>query len=361
MGISGQAIETNITGWVASVRRGLSIVELLIRFKALGFTLVMPLLGATTVSPRLGGDKMLALMSTALCFHLFSYIFNDVIDLPVDRTEPLRASYPLVRGLIQPWQALSFALAQVPLAGAFTAITAGNYQSYAALGASFALMAVYNLWGKRSIFPPLTDAIQGLAWGGLTLYGAAVISNHYNYLTAITVSFVAIFIILINGVHGSLRDLVNDLRCGLRTTAIMLGARPRSGGGIYISRALALYTLALQSALIALPLLSLAYNWFGYQPEQQVLSTVFLVAVALASLGLLAIAARSSGEARTLFVCGSLHLVLSFASLIVLFGFYLDLVLLVVVLTAFFTPLLASNLLRLGLVRGWQKLTRSRL
>ena len=154
-------------------------MELLIRFKALGFTLVMPLLGAATASayPGLAGDKVPALMGAALSYHLFSYILNDVIDLPVDRTEPLRAGYPLVKGMIEPWQALGLALVQIPLAGVFTAMAGGSYQAYVILGASFALMAAYNVWGKSSIFPPVTDLIQGLAWGGLTLYGAAATTD----------------------------------------------------------------------------------------------------------------------------------------------------------------------------------------
>src|SRR4029077_10201067 len=44
------------------------------------------------------------------------------------------------------------------------------------------------------------------------------------------VAYGATFIFLINGVHGGLRDLVNDLRCGMATTASFLGARPRPDG-----------------------------------------------------------------------------------------------------------------------------------
>ena len=367
MGISGFSIEANVPGWVDSTRRWLGVVELLIRFKALGFTLVMPLLGAATASayPGLAGHKVAALMGAALSYHLFSYILNDVIDLPVDRTEPLRADYPLVKGMIEPWQALGLALVQMPLAGVFTAMAGGSYQAYVILGASFALMAAYNVWGKRSIFPPVTDLIQGLAWGGLTLYGAAATTDssrftfHVSPLTVLTVSYVAIFIIMINGIHGSVRDLANDLRCGLRTTAVMLGARPRPGG-IDITPGLAWYTLALQVILIALPVLALTNNWLDYGPWELAVTWVCMLAVALASVGLLAIASRSSSQARTLFVCGSLHLVLSFGALIVLFGFYLDTVLFVVIFAAYVGPLLASGLLHSGLAQAWRKVKRGR-
>jgi len=369
LGISGFSIEGRAPGWVDSTRRWLGVVELLIRFKALGFTLVMPLLGAATASayPGLAGNKVPALIGAALSYHLFSYILNDVIDLPVDRTEPLRADYPLVKGLIEPWQALGLALVQIPLAGVFTAVAGGSYQAYVILGASFALMAAYNVWGKRSIFPPVTDLIQGLAWGGLTLYGAAATTDssrftfHVSPLTVLAVSYVAIFIVMINGIHGSVRDLANDLRCGLRTTAIRLGARSRPGGGIDVTPRLAWYTLALQAILIALPVLALTNNWLDYAPWELAVTWVSMLAVALASVGLLAIAARSGSDARTLFVCGSLHLVLSFGALLVLFGFYLDKVLLFVVFAAYVGPLLASGLLHSGLAQAWRKVKRGRL
>src|SRR4029077_14145933 len=69
------------------------------------------------------------------------------------------------------------------------------------------------------------------------------------------VAYGATFIFLINGVHGGLRDLVNDLRCGMATTASFLGARPRPDGQVESSPALQVFAwLAFAGIVLPLPL-----------------------------------------------------------------------------------------------------------
>jgi 4-hydroxybenzoate polyprenyltransferase len=334
----------------AGERFRLGDVGMLLRSKALGFTMAMPLLGAGTVSAGLGIGDALVLLGIAITFHAFAYVLNDVIDLPVDRSQPLRAQDPLVRGTITRRQALVFALAQVPLAMVFAGISGAGVTACLVLGAGFILMAVYNLWGKRCIFPPLTDAVQGFAWATLSLAGAIIAGGTPNALTGVVVAFIVVFIIMMNSVHGSLRDLENDIRCGLRTTAILLSAKPRPAGGIILPRSFIAYTLALQATLVTLPLLSLAFNWFDFGPTSLLVTTVAVLVAGGLCLGLLVVAARSTASAEALFVSGSLHLVLSFASLIVLFALYLTPALLALILAVYFGPLLTTALLRRALI-----------
>lgn len=159
-----------------------------IRFPVIGASALLPLVGAATVAPHLPTGQIAALLSIAVTFHIYAYVLNDVADLPVDRTEPLRSAYPLVRGTIQPGQALAFALLQIPLALALTAWRGGGPFAYAALTASFGLMTVYDLWGKRLRFGPLTDLIQGLSWGAHLIYGAALTAGAANPLTGLKCS-----------------------------------------------------------------------------------------------------------------------------------------------------------------------------
>ncbi|HEY0072034.1 MAG TPA: UbiA family prenyltransferase [Chloroflexia bacterium] len=333
----------------AGERFRLGDVGMLVRSKAFGFTMAMPLLGAGTVSAGISIGEALVLLGIAVTFHAFAYVLNDVIDLPVDRSQPLRAQDPLVRGTITRRQALVFALAQVPLAMAFAAVSGDGATACAVLGVGFILMVVYNVWGKRCIFPPLTDAIQGFAWAALSLIGALIAGGTPNALTGVVVAFLVVFIIMMNSVHGSLRDLENDIKCGLRTTAIMLSAKPRPAGGIILPRSFIAYTLALQAILLALPLLSLAFNWFDFGPLSQVVTAVAVLVAGGLCLALLVVAARSTANAGALFVSGSLHLVLSFASLIVLFALYITPALLALILAVYFGPLLTTALLRRAL------------
>jgi 4-hydroxybenzoate polyprenyltransferase len=108
-----------------------------IRFAAFGFSVMLPLLGAATVTRHLSIPQTLGLIVVALNFHGFSFVFNDVIDLPIDRTQALRTQSPLVRGVIRPRQALVFALLQIPSALLITFWLGGNGWAYVTLSAGF--------------------------------------------------------------------------------------------------------------------------------------------------------------------------------------------------------------------------------
>ncbi len=341
-------------GWLRAGWRGVVVLYRLFRFSAVSATVILPLLGAATVTSEITGYQIAGLIGVALAFHGFAYVLNDVIDLPLDRTQPLRAQSPLVQGTIHPSQALAFALFQIPLALAITASLGGDGRAYAALAASFVLMAAYNLWGKRVRFPPLTDVIQGFGWAALAFYGAAVMPGPPTALTGVLVVFEVIFIAMINGVHGSLRDLANDLRGGARSTAILLGVRPRGANGLLIPLRFACYALALQVLLIGVTMLPLVRNWFGYGPLAW--WTTAGAILSLTTLALLAIltAARSTADQRALIAAGMLHLVVTLSSLIVLFALYLPRALLAVVLVVYAVPLLTNSWLYSALRRGWR-------
>src|SRR5438067_7053654 len=165
-------------GWVGASRletiwKRLFAAGAFIRFSALGGTLILPLLGAASVGGRLPMGRMLGLLAVAVLFHAFAYVLNDVVDLPVDRTEPRRVLSPLVRGAVTPGQAVAFALGMVPPAFGLTLWSAAGARALVALATAFLCLAAYDLWGKRGAFPPLTDLIQGVGWAALLLGGAA--------------------------------------------------------------------------------------------------------------------------------------------------------------------------------------------
>lgn len=226
--------------------------RLFIRLPALGFTLLLPLLGSSSVWPGLNGRLWMGLLCAAVCFHIFSYVLNDVIDLPIDRTQPQRAHYPMVRGRISTMQGLVFALLQYPLALLVTWWLGGSGAVYGWLTAAFVLMGIYDIWGKRFFFPPLTDIAQGLGWAAMVFYGALLTRQELSLLTILLAVFIAVFITLLNGVHASLRDLDNDLQWGLNTTAIAFGARPRFPAGQQIPRSLLVYTAVGQLLICSL-------------------------------------------------------------------------------------------------------------
>lgn len=250
--------------WGDACWRTLEIADRFVRLHFLCFSTWLVLLGAASKSPRPDPVTIAGLLAVALSFHVYAYVLNDVVDLPVDRTQPARADDPLVSGAIRPWQALAFTLVQIPLALALNLWLAGGARGAAVLVAGFTLMTVYDLWGKSCFLPPLTDAAQGVAWGCLALYGALVTPGPPTLLTAVVAGTGAGFILLINGVHGGLRDLDNDLAAGKKTTAIFFGARPDADSVLRIPAGLKFFAWSVQIGLAGLLLLPFADNAFGY-------------------------------------------------------------------------------------------------
>jgi hypothetical protein len=86
------------------------------------------------------------------------------------------------------------------------------------------MMTIYNIWGKRSPFPPGIDVIQGIGFSSLALYGAAL-TGGLTPLSWLTFVLGILWMVIIN-LLGGLRDLHSDLAFGVNTTPIYFGMRP---------------------------------------------------------------------------------------------------------------------------------------
>jgi 4-hydroxybenzoate polyprenyltransferase len=322
------------------MRDALRFLYFFIRFPALSFTAVLPLLGAASVSAYLGAADVLALVAVAVMFHVFAYVLNDVVDLPLDRYDVWRTDYPLVRQSVQPEWALCVALVQVPLAFLATAAMDASPAAHGALIAAMALMTVYDLWGKRCAVPLLTDAVQATAWCALMLYGALVAGTP-GAVTALLATHLFIYVMMINGVHGSVRDLASDWRGGARTTAIFFGVRPREQGGVVLPRRFVAYAWSLQAALVGVTLARLvrpaSTGCEGVGPVVWSLSVGLTLFAALVP----AIAIRLSAEASKLGLAGTLHLVASLGVLVCLYGISMSGAAVAAVLVLYSVPILA--------------------
>ncbi len=255
-------------------------VEHFARIHFMGFSVMWPILGAISVAPRDAARVLPALLAVTLCFHLYAAVLNDVVDLDVDRTQPLRANHPLVRGALSRRTALAFALAQVPLA--FVLLRRFGAGAAIALATAFVFMAIYDLWGKRCPVPPLTDAAQGVAWGALACVGAFATGSQPNALTAVVFAYAVGYLLLINGVHGGVRDLENDFARGTRTTAIFLGMRLAADGVLQVPQRAWRFCFAVQGVLVILTFVPLARNDVAFSPGA--LSVAWAVTIALAVL-----------------------------------------------------------------------------
>ena len=336
------------------LRQFLFNVGLFIRFPSLGATIIMALFGAVSGETAVSPYQINAIIIGAVAFHNFAYVLNDVVDLPIDRTEPRRAQSPLVRGLVQPWQALAFSALQIPLALAVTWWLYGRFQAYLALATGLVLMAVYDVWGKRLVLPPLTDLVQGIAWGCLALWAAALVSGKLTLLAWILFAFLTLFIVLINGLHGGLRDLVNDYESGVRSTAVFLGARPDLENSILVPTRLKRYAATLQAALIGVTLAPFITHSLTYPTGVALLTLAAVLILNVNSWRFLMRAVNITGDRPQMLAVGTLHLLASFGGLMALFVFRLPWWLQIIVLPTFLAPLLTHSWIRNTLLWAWR-------
>ena len=296
---------------IRRIGRGLLDVYVFVRFPALSFSLVLPLLGAGGAVRDLRAGQVAGLCAVAALFHVFAYVSNDVIDLPIDRTEPLRRESPLVRGTIRRRWAVAIALVQVPLAFLVAAGLGGGAWSMGALAAAFVLMTVYNLRGKRSRFPPITDAVQALGWVLLAVFGVAAVGARPTAATVLLGAHTFVLVLIVNGIHGGLRDLANDHRCGASTTALLLGARAEPGGRLFLPTPLLGYAVALQALLLALTVSAL-YRGRSVGPGPAYGAAVAAsTSLCLLSVVLMFLAYRYQGDPSRFLTAGMLHFVAS--------------------------------------------------
>ncbi|HEX8645792.1 MAG TPA: UbiA family prenyltransferase [Thermoleophilaceae bacterium] len=308
---------------------GIRFVTQICRTALLGVTFAFVLLGAASADGRDPGS-LVAILVTAVAYHVAVYAWNDVIDLPLDRTQPRRATSPLVRGVIGPRAVAAFATACGALALALAA--AEGRDALLWMAGALGLLAVYNVAGKRLRASPLSDVVQGAGWAALVAYAASAAGSPSDD-TLWTCVYTVLAIALINGVHGGVRDLPTDHAAGARTTAILLGARPLPGGGARVSRALAVYGFAVQAAMIGVLLAGLAAGGGAAVLARMGLTlTGGALAVALLAYGL----AQAGGERS--WVAGLLHLLLVLVLPVVLVADRLDTTLAVLFAVLFTGP-----------------------
>lgn len=268
-----------LTGFVDGVRESAQSAAQLGRTSLLGVTFIFVLLGVAAGGRQVSAPTLALALVGALAFHLAVYAANDIVDLPIDRTEPRRATSPLVRGNVTTRQ-MTVTVGVACLAALLAALALAAFAALAAMAASLALLLVYDVWGKRCPVPPLTDLAQGLGWAALVVFGSAA-AGGARPATAWLALYVTVSILLVNGVHGAVRDLANDARHGARTTAMWLGGSTDAGGAAHLPARLWAYGIVLHILDVGVLVAALATADAGRGPE--------LAIVVLGGLGCLVV------------------------------------------------------------------------
>jgi 4-hydroxybenzoate polyprenyltransferase len=211
----------------------------------MGITVLYPIVGLATTTGQASAGDWLSLVAVGVLFHVYAHVANDVIDLPIDRTDPRRGRDPILLGQVSPQWGFWIALSTLPV---MALLLLGQPMGVAAsLAAAVALLGCYDLAGKTIPVPFLADFVQGAGWSALVFVGAGVAGGSSD-ATWWAAGFVVVFVAMVNGVHGAVRDVENDRWAGGKTTAVVLGARIREGG-MLLPPTIVAYAAILQLAL----------------------------------------------------------------------------------------------------------------
>jgi 4-hydroxybenzoate polyprenyltransferase len=315
----------------------------LIRFATTGITIVMPMLGAIGASRYLTLHQIVGIICIGLSWHIFAHVSNDVVDLELDKNQPDRSDSPLVSGRVKPRQALTLALAQIPISLLITVWLSHSAVAYVYWLIAFAFMGIYNIWGKKLRLSLLTDFIQGCSWASLGLYGSAVVGSLPTVLNLGLFVYLVGFILMASGIHGTVRDLPNDLTHNKKTTAMLFGAKPNSIGDVTLPVGLKIYGAFIQLWLHASVLVPLFANWFRYDTLEWGVTFIFEAMLILSAWCLLAQIPWTINNFPKLYQVGLYHLLVSYLSLLILYTFYMGLPMLFLLLAFIILPLFTIN------------------
>ncbi len=292
-------------------------LSLFLRVEYLAFAIMLPLYGAFSASGPISFIQLGWLLSTVFLFHIYVCVLNDIMDLELDKTQPLRAQYPLVRGAIKRNTALIVALAPIPVVYYLVYLQGGEFWAFAGITLGFVMMGIYNIWGKKTRVPLLIDIIQGVGFAGITLYGADIVGEP-GRLSLLVFLAVALWMVHTN-LYGGFRDVETDAAFGLYTTPIMFGMK-RDGARMIIPRSIMYYSLFVEASMISLAASILIFNDFGYAPITRtimlIVTGLFACLILFVTISFFGIAARSYDN---MLVVGKMIFGITGASFLVLF------------------------------------------
>ncbi len=270
---------------------GLWALDDVLRLHQVGFTAIWPLLGLAAVDGW-SRPTVVAVVVVAVLFNTFGVVLNDIVDLPVDRSQRLRRRSPLVTGRLSRRQAAVIALAQLPLMLAVHVMGGLAPGALALLGGVVLCMTVYDVWGKATRYPLALDATLGASGGLFVLYGASATGQPWPLVVWPTALSAVTFLLFVNAYCNGLRDLENDRACGRCTTPIWLNCEGLVHGRIRVSPAMLTYVAGLQALQLAVAW-AVAIESAGRPDGDPVPGFAWLALASLTSVSLLVYAHRS--------------------------------------------------------------------
>lgn len=198
-------------------------------------------LALTGIAPVLGALSMWNVHKTDFfslfilfiigCFtHIYGFVFNDYIDVEIDKKSGELAERPLVSGKIKRKNALFFAVGSMILSWFFALYFFSSPYNFLMLISIliFAdiLATIYNFISKKT---PGMDFFVAGAIFFLILFGVAASSLILTKFAIIVAFIGGTQVLFMNMVNGGLKDIDHDCVAGGKTVAVALGVKVEKG------------------------------------------------------------------------------------------------------------------------------------
>jgi len=248
----------------------------LIKFHSVGFTTVIPIIGAAATG-ELNWEIFFELGIVGVLVHIFGFAMNEHRDIEIDRRAIELRSKPLVKGSISPKTAFWIYQMAWVLALAVNFLLFREVLSVVLLAVSILFGALYNLYSKKLAYVEILLASWTFFF---VLSGNAAVHGQVNSL-GLMVALISFFQILFNtGISGAFKDCDHDPVGKGETTPLRMGVRV-SKGRIFVPGKFILYSFLVKSAQVTVIMLPLALGMIPSGGTEQAFKLITLVILAM--------------------------------------------------------------------------------
>ncbi|MDI6916229.1 MAG: UbiA prenyltransferase family protein [Thermoplasmatales archaeon] len=198
----------------------------------LALTGMAPVLGALSMwnIDRTSFFSLFVLFIIGCLSHIYGFVFNDYLDVEIDKKSGELRERPLVGGTIKRKNALLFAVGSMILSWVFALYffsTPCNFLMLISILVFADILAtIYNFTSKKM---PGMDFFVASAVFFLIIFGATTVSLDITKF-AIIVAFIGfIQVLFMNMINGGLKDIDHDCVAGGKTAAVALGVKVEKG------------------------------------------------------------------------------------------------------------------------------------
>lgn len=195
----------------------------------LALTGIAPVLGALSMNEN-NLFSLFVLFIIGCLSHIYGFVFNDYLDVKIDRKSGELIERPLVSGAIKRKNALFFAVGSMILSWILALYffrTPYNFLILISILIFADILAtIYNFVSKKT---PGMDFFVASAVFFLIIFGAATVSLDLTRFAIIVAFIGGTQVLFMNMVNGGLKDIDHDCVAGGKTVAVALGVKVEKG------------------------------------------------------------------------------------------------------------------------------------